>query len=495
VQAPAIAHLQFAVPEAPATRHFASPVEVLAQAVVPDPILLAPLSTPVPALSVSEPAALSMAGFQPCRPTAAVPAATAWNPHAAVLQLMSTLPAAPKPVQPPCEPAMLPPADFFPTEYYLQRGSGAPVVATEWKLELPERAMMPFGLTVVKDRWDEPTTVVRKPAAEKVAKVTELKKRPSKAPAYLGKIAACVVAGLALWYGVHTMRPGDQGTTQVAVNSTPAVAAPAPSSVDAKPASTGMFASVRRAIASRAAVELSDNFHGGMEAWGASRALPAGWSRNREGYMHPGDLALFHPSMNFKDYRVEFLGQVENKSMDWVVRAHDKQNYYGMKVSVIESGLRPIIALTHYSVVNGRKGNKVETPLNVMVHNNTPIRVAVDISGNRFTTSIEGQQVDSWSDAALVAGGVGFFSEAGSKARLYWMKVSKNTDWLGTICSYLSSDTQETASIDRPQIPPAPGAPFAPAMAALLPWPASSRRRRAGTTPFLMYRRSGRWNS
>ena len=201
---------------------------------------------------------------------------------------------------------------------------------------------------------------------------------------------------------------------------------------------------------------MTDSFRNGMENWGVtSKSWAAGWSRHSDGYVRTGDLALFKPSSTFKDYRLEFYGQIESKSMGWVVRAQDRQNYYAMKFSVIEPGLRPIIALVHYSVVGGKRGARVTTPLSVMVHNNQPYHVAVDVRGNRFTTSIEGEQVGSWTDSALASGGIGFFSETGERARLYWMKVAKNQDWLGRICSYLAGDATGavTADLWGPQMP------------------------------------------
>jgi hypothetical protein len=153
---------------------------------------------------------------------------------------------------------------------------------------------------------------------------------------------------------------------------------------------------------------------------------------------------------------MEFYGQIEEKSMGWVVRAQDKKNYYAMKFTVVEAGLRPIIALAHYGVTNGKQGHKVQTPLSVMVHNNQPYHVAVDVHGNRFTASIEGETVESWTDDTLANGGVGFFSENGEKARLYWMKLSRNQDWLGRFCAYLSGDgapKQQSAELWGPEIP------------------------------------------
>jgi hypothetical protein len=156
---------------------------------------------------------------------------------------------------------------------------------------------------------------------------------------------------------------------------------------------------------------------------------------------------------------MEFYGQIEEKSMGWVVRAQDKQNYYAMKFKVIEAGLRPIIAMVHYGVVNGKAGHKVETPLSVMVHNGRAIHVAVDVKGNHFTAAIDGERIDSWSDESAAQGGVGFFSEPGEKARLYWMKLSRNQDMLGRFCAYLSGGgrARQTAGIRAPGVPYGPG--------------------------------------
>jgi hypothetical protein len=157
-------------------------------------------------------------------------------------------------------------------------------------------------------------------------------------------------------------------------------------------------------------------------------------------------LALFHPSLAYADYRLEFFGQIENKGMGWVVRAHDQQNFYAMKFNVVEPGLRPILSMVHYPVVGGKQGHKTEVPLSIMVHNNTAYHVAVQVKGNRFVTSIEGQEVDTWTDDTLASGGVGFFSEAGERARLYWMKVSRNDDWLGRMCAFLSGNSVEEST-------------------------------------------------
>jgi len=110
----------------------------------------------------------------------------------------------------------------------------------------------------------------------------------------------------------------------------------------------------------------------------------------------------------------------------------------------------------------------VETPLTVMVHDNTPFQVAVNVRGSRVTAAIDGEEVDSWSDGTLPSGGVGFFADAGESARLYWMKVTRNDDWLGRICGMLAGpDGTQTISqlwgpalgIPGPGSAPRPGSP------------------------------------
>jgi hypothetical protein len=104
----------------------------------------------------------------------------------------------------------------------------------------------------------------------------------------------------------------------------------------------------------------------------------------------------------------------------------------------------------------------VATALNVLIHEHTPYHVAVDVRGDQITTSIEGQEIDSFVDRALVRGGVGFFADAGEQARLYWFKVSMNEDWLGRVCAFLSGGDSASAQLSPPadSLPrPGSGAP------------------------------------
>lgn len=433
-----------------------------------------------PQVPVPQSTGLSEAGSDGAYPEVASPEPRELNRNAALLQPIGRLKTAPLELPAEQQTPVVPRPGFIPVEFYCQRGWVAPCQRLEWTARHVEPLTQPFSLRAVADKSDDPTVwkpAPKAPVKSDVPAVSSIAKRRAREVA-IGrflKVAACLVMGVFLWFGAREVKVA--GTPAISTSgrgsASASVSAPAASpggTVAPAPDSNGVLAGMKKAMAERAAYSATDTLQTGMQSWGtAPKAWAPGWSRNPDGYVHPGDLALFRPSLGFKDYRLEFFGQIENKSMDWVVRAKDQQNYYAMKFTVIEGGLRPVIAMAHYPVVGGRKGQKVETPLSVMVHHNTPMHVAVDVQGNRVTASIEGQQVDSWTDDLLPKGGVGFFSDAGERARIYWMKVSKNQDWLGAICSYFAGDaagnSRDTAEVWGQGIPgdvPAPRTPSQP---------------------------------
>jgi hypothetical protein len=367
-------------------------------------------------------------------------------------------------------------------EFHAQRVRGTAAPRLEWKGSRYKPVAPSFSLrTVWEKNEDVPgrTSPEKKPVALFALKGKKTVVSGSAFTGYALKIAASIFVFMATWYGMGSLRNRvllaqkevSDAAPRITGSNTPGKAAPgthtATASDGAAPAAApppkGVVTRFRETIARRAAVQYNDNLREGMEAWGATaKTYPAGWSRNSDGYVRTGTMALFSPSLGFTDYRMEFFGQIESKSIGWTVRAKDAKNYHAMKFTVIEKGLRPVIAMVHYNVVDGRTGRKYQTPLNVMVHNNRPFQVAVNVKGNTLTTSIDGEEVDSFSDTILATGGIGFFSEAGEKARLYWVKVSKNDDLLGHVCAFLSgvNGSSVTAEVWGPDSgAPAPGLP------------------------------------
>ena len=441
----------------------------------------------LPTLVVEYTSGNRAAPFQVEVPPAVEPAIAGPNPGSAALQLdrAST-------VQPPSSPVPvlrcgLPMAKAVGVDFICQRTPAAPAKTLQ-SIAIALAVYPPkFVVRPIFERIEEavalPKPQEKTPAFAEIFEITKAARKTSATRTGLfsaGKlVAASLIVGLSMWFGAGSAKISRQliasngmreiGSTNTSsgvetVASNPTGSFPSPKDSAPKPPS-GPIAAVRRAIQSRSAVEFTDTFKR-MEVWGSNAmTLPRGWTRNSDGYVRTGELALYHPAQSFVDYHFEFFGQIEKKGMSWAVRARDPQNYYGMKMTVIEPGLRPVVAMVHYAVVGGKKGRSVATPLSMMMHNDEPYHVSVDVKGNHVITSIEGQEVDSWTADVLKAGGVGFFSEVGESARLYWMRVSKNQDWLGRVCAYLSSGSgTNTAELWRDEFPQVPAQPPEPAL-------------------------------
>jgi hypothetical protein len=357
------------------------------------------------------------------------------------------------------DPGSTTPAGFILLDYHCQSVQAAPVPSFTWRWRIAATQLPELSLRTVpvklEELIDEKKDLVRPFFQAVKVKVP----KPSVRAQPIGLIAAAMLVAAVIGMGGHaafTALRGGGSQSRTAEISRPDSSAPqvgvipgGPTTVAAAPnaGKPGPITRLRQAIAERASLSLSETFDKGMEAWGQTKALAPGWVKSKDGYVRPGQLALYQPTLALSNYNMDFLGQIESKGMDWVVRAKDKQNYYAMKFKVIEPGLRPILAIVHYPVVNGVAGRRSETPLNVMVHNNSAYHITVNVEGKRIITAFEGQEVDRWIDDTLPKGGVGFFADAGERARVYWVKVSKNEDFLGRVCSYLAGDSGPGRSV------------------------------------------------
>jgi hypothetical protein len=196
---------------------------------------------------------------------------------------------------------------------------------------------------------------------------------------------------------------------------------------------------LRSAIRGRASLKVEDDFRTGLGQWFG----PSGWSRDwtydPAGFLRPGSVGFLQQSMSLVNYRMEFMGQIERKSLGWAFRAKDENNYYVAKLTIARPGPLPIVDLVHYPVTNGKEGPKVSVMLPFSVQNDTLYQVEMNIRGDEFRASVNGHVVDSWSDGRLRAGGVGFVSGKGETARVRWIRVSDHDDVIGRVCSYLSA--------------------------------------------------------
>ncbi len=191
-------------------------------------------------------------------------------------------------------------------------------------------------------------------------------------------------------------------------------------------------------VSSRAAVSLADDFRGGLSEWTGGKEWSKSWYYDAAGFIRPGSLALYKPSMQLADYEFEFAAVIESGGMNWVFRASDLENYYGARLSIIEPGPMPKGAIDWYAVVDGKRSRANRTVLPFDLRNEKMYRFRVTVRGTSFTTFLDDRVIDFFEDDRLSRGGVGFFQSRGDKVRLRWISVIHQYDVLGRLCALIS---------------------------------------------------------
>jgi len=219
------------------------------------------------------------------------------------------------------------------------------------------------------------------------------------------------------------------------------VAAPAATEGISKNLGNGIraqFVNVRNSVAQRAAVSLSEDFRTGLDEWQTRGDLSTGWSFDDNGFVKPGTLALYRPSLGLRDYDFEFLGLIDKKALSWVVRAKDFDNYYVVKLVVTKSGPLPTMGITRYAVIDGKAQPSVNTVAAINARPDMLYRVTMNVHDDTFLLSMQNTVVDNWTEPRLNRGGVGFFASRGEESRLRWLQITHQYDMLGRLCAYLA---------------------------------------------------------
>jgi hypothetical protein len=198
------------------------------------------------------------------------------------------------------------------------------------------------------------------------------------------------------------------------------------------------WTNARQAVMDRAAVALNEDFRSGLDDWASRSDATADWSFDATGFVRPGPLALYRPSMNLVNYQVQFLGLIDKKALSWVVRAADFDNYYVLKLVVLKPGPRTTVGLTRYAVIHGKAVDRVDTVVPMEAQPDTLYRVNLQLDGDDFSLGIQGQMIDSWTEPRLPRGGIGFFTSRGEESRIRWVALTHQYDMLGRLCAYLA---------------------------------------------------------
>ena len=140
-----------------------------------------------------------------------------------------------------------------------------------------------------------------------------------------------------------------------------------------------------------------------------------------------GSLALFGPSIELDDYDLEFLARIDHHSINWVYRAHDFNEYFQGSIAVAPGGG---FTFSRMTMAGGVASPAVTVPIRPpsaatpSPGGKTAITVRMRIRGSEFTLYLDGQAVDTWTDARFPVGGIGFVGTPEDRARLYWVRLT-----------------------------------------------------------------------
>jgi len=146
------------------------------------------------------------------------------------------------------------------------------------------------------------------------------------------------------------------------------------------------------------------------------------WASDRTGSLRGRQISLYRPSKAMSDYRLEFLGRIEQKSLGWVFRAVDSKNYYVGKLEALRPGPSSPLSMTRFAVIGGVEGPHVQR---VLAHSpSDALKVKLEARGSRFTVYVQNQVVEDWQDDRLRAGSVGFLNEREERGKVESIQFS-----------------------------------------------------------------------
>ncbi len=187
---------------------------------------------------------------------------------------------------------------------------------------------------------------------------------------------------------------------------------------------------LQQPVQERSAFFIYEDFENGFE-----NLMGGDSSINDMDFMKVSGFALHPSTMNLSAYRMDFDFRIISGTLGWAVRASDKENYYGFKLTRKDSGDSENYQLQRYTVMGGEPlpipaeersvpGSFLKAGFNT---------ISVRVRGDRINTFVNGNGVDHWADPHFDRGGVGFFASAGDTALLRQVSITGNEDVLGLI--------------------------------------------------------------
>jgi hypothetical protein len=242
-------------------------------------------------------------------------------------------------------------------------------------------------------------------------------------------VAVGVLVAAKLWMPDSLSDPA-AAATPAANSGSGMVAGAAP-----RPTTSEGFASwVEDHLPGQKPLRASTDFRSNLEQWVGEKSTSSerAWKVDAAG-AHPGALRIWRPTLDKSDYDVHFEAAIEHRAVAWAFRAVDVRHYYAAKVVLTRPGVLSGAVILRYVVNNDRTEGRSELPLPVVLQVKQPYQVSFTVRGDRFSTFINGNLIDEWSDTHFKKGGVGFFNEESDSAAIQWVAFRERKTWLSRV--------------------------------------------------------------
>jgi len=163
---------------------------------------------------------------------------------------------------------------------------------------------------------------------------------------------------------------------------------------------------------------------GGVRSEAAAMAQATGWDEwipNWSAGEQGEEIALFGPSQEWSDYKVEWDAR-ERDEVAWVYRAIDPENYFVVRLERTAAGT---VQMVRYAMIDGARTAEDRAPLGNASTGQTAYAVELEVKGSRFTLYVEGHNVADWTDDRLEGGGFGVIRPDAGLAGVNDVKVTQ----------------------------------------------------------------------
>jgi hypothetical protein len=203
-------------------------------------------------------------------------------------------------------------------------------------------------------------------------------------------------------------------------------------------------------IANRSSIHLEEDFSAGLGLWDGDGNWARSWFYDKSGVVRPGRMAIYQPSIPMEDYQLALTAAVERRSISWMVRATNLRNYIAARLNVMGTGANQRLTFERWTVKEGRVTRRQVLPLATTLGSATTARIRMEVTGNTFTTMLQDQVIDVFTDSSHPTGGVGLFSTDGDQPRIYRLELTHQHDFFGKLCSFLAPHPITKAGTIRP---------------------------------------------